>query len=221
MTMPDRLRAARQAASFSSARAAAEALNMRAATYTHHENGTKGFARHAARYAAFFRVSLEWLLTGKGEMRRAAGNAVRKTVKTYGFIGAGARVEMLNSATVEDLPQTIDLPAADEVAALIVRGNSMAPRFRNGEIILYELQPVDPADLIGHYAVVQTQDENDRQIKIVRRAPGQNAWRLESHNDDPQENVPLLAAWRMVGLLMPAKPAEIPPAAKNQRSRRN
>jgi hypothetical protein len=34
-----------------------------------HENGSRGFKKEAERYAKFFRVSFEWLMTGRGEAR--------------------------------------------------------------------------------------------------------------------------------------------------------
>lgn len=63
-----RLREARQAAGFHSAAAAAEAMGIPAPTYASHENGHGGMrADVALRYARKFKVSPEWLLTGRGE----------------------------------------------------------------------------------------------------------------------------------------------------------
>lgn len=71
--MGDRLEQARQAAGFESAADAARALGIPYGTYSVHENGARGFkARSAARYAYFYKVRLEWLLTGHGPMK--AGN---------------------------------------------------------------------------------------------------------------------------------------------------
>ncbi len=69
-TANDRLRQARSA-KYATAVDAAQAMGIKPPTYIQHENGTRGsgsIPRAAAqRYAAFFRVSLDWLLTGKGE----------------------------------------------------------------------------------------------------------------------------------------------------------
>lgn len=63
----DRLRAAREAAGFSSAKEAAEAMDVPVASYIQHENGTRGFkADRAAQYARRFRTTPEWLLLGRG-----------------------------------------------------------------------------------------------------------------------------------------------------------
>lgn len=56
---------------FPTAADAAEAMKVAYPTYAGHENGTRGLTRKAAvRYCGFFRVSLDWLLTGKGVPRK-------------------------------------------------------------------------------------------------------------------------------------------------------
>ena len=64
----ERLRHARIAAGYESASAAAEAMGVAIPTYLGHENGSSGFRTPSAiKYAAKFRVSLEWLETGRGD----------------------------------------------------------------------------------------------------------------------------------------------------------
>lgn len=66
----ERLKRAREDAGYADAVTAAAALGANKFTYGQHENGTRGFKRDtAAAYARRFKVSLEWLLTGKGPMR--------------------------------------------------------------------------------------------------------------------------------------------------------
>ena len=61
----DRLKQARERAGYTSARMAAEAMGVSVASYTQHENGLRGFKDDTAtRYAAFFRVTVEWLIFG-------------------------------------------------------------------------------------------------------------------------------------------------------------
>jgi transcriptional regulator with XRE-family HTH domain len=61
-----RLKIARQLR-YPTARAAAEALGVKYPTYAAHENGSRGVVRAAEHYARRFRVSLDWLLRGKGQ----------------------------------------------------------------------------------------------------------------------------------------------------------
>ena len=74
-TKADRLQIARETAGHTSARQAALSLNWSYTTYAGHENGSRGFDREAQRYAAAFGVSLEWLLTGRGPMKKGQKTA--------------------------------------------------------------------------------------------------------------------------------------------------
>lgn len=66
--MSDRLRAAREAAGYSTAKEAAEAMGAAFSTYIQHENGIRNFpGDRAKRYARFFRTTPEWLLYGRGK----------------------------------------------------------------------------------------------------------------------------------------------------------
>ena len=69
MTRADRLRHARMSAGYRTATDAAAAMGVVVATYVSHEKGGRGLGRAAARYAQFYRVSLDWLVAGKGDPR--------------------------------------------------------------------------------------------------------------------------------------------------------
>jgi phage repressor protein C with HTH and peptisase S24 domain len=193
-----RLIAARLAAGYSSAASAARAMGIGVATYNHHENGTRGFVHDGERYARFFRVSLEWLLTGRGEMKTRR----ERIIPVHGLVGAGASVEMIGDSAAIDPPDEVELPSDGSLAALQVRGESQWPRFLDGEYILFDRMPVDPASQTGRYAIVQTIDGR-RLIKTLRRSRegGDNRWRLESHNAPPEDPVELMGCWRYLGTL--------------------
>lgn len=62
-----RLRAAREAAGFSSARQAAQRMGWSETTYTQHESGTRGLKQSVAEtYAKAFGVDAAWILFGSG-----------------------------------------------------------------------------------------------------------------------------------------------------------
>lgn len=64
----ERLRQARENAGFPHASDAAKRFGWAAPTYSSHENGHRGMTTDAvAKYAAAFRVPVEWLLNGQGE----------------------------------------------------------------------------------------------------------------------------------------------------------
>lgn len=196
MSAHDRLREARIAAGFKSTAEAARALGMMSATLTHHENGTRGFARDAARYAKFFKVSLEWLIDGRGEMRPRRGV---QSVPLMGVVAAGSSVLPIEDAAGDGLIDEITLPEPGKVAALLVKGESMYPRFMEGEIILYDPTPRAPGTMLNHYAVVQTLDGR---VMIKKIQPSRKAdhWRLWSHNA-PEEDAQLLTIYKVLGVL--------------------
>lgn len=68
----ERLQHARALAGYDNPTKAADALGVVRATYYGHENGSRGFLDDAERYAKFFRVSYEWLSTGRGVPRAGA-----------------------------------------------------------------------------------------------------------------------------------------------------
>lgn len=63
-----RLKAVRERSGFSTAKEAAQAMNIAVATYTHHEKATHHLpARRAAEYARFFNTTPEYLLYGRDD----------------------------------------------------------------------------------------------------------------------------------------------------------
>lgn len=80
--MADRLARARKAAGYETQRDAAEALGVREPTYRSHENGGRGFARSVEKYARKFKVRVEWLLSGTGDMK-PGGDTYRESLQDY------------------------------------------------------------------------------------------------------------------------------------------
>ncbi|ATQ67759.1 MULTISPECIES: S24 family peptidase [Methylosinus] len=191
----ERLRQARIAAGYPSATAAAEAMGANKTTYISHENGHAGLSRAGKRYAAFFRVSLDWLLTGKSPMK---GDAM--AIPVTGYVLAG-RVE-LDAADQNNIPDAVYLPLERRLAALIIRGDSQYPRFCDGEFILYDPEPLTPRQLIGQLAIVQALDGRCM-LKIIDEGPQIDTWTLKSHNAPDEKGVKLLSAWRYLGALPP------------------
>ena len=74
----NRLKAARKAAGFSSAKNATIALGISYPTYVAHENGNRGISRYALElYASRFNVTTDWLLSGRKD---AAGNRYKRKI---------------------------------------------------------------------------------------------------------------------------------------------
>lgn len=164
-----RLKRARESAGYASASKAAEALNMKVAAYLHHENGTRGLSRGSdIRYAKFFRVRLEWLLTGVGGMKSEA-EAVEHSpalnppsnvdpvavavprpagmpldLPVYGHAVGGDNGDFaLNGEIVDRVRRPPGLIGNRSAFAVYVRGDSMEPRHYQGDLLYVD--PIRPA----------------------------------------------------------------------------
>lgn len=177
-----RLARARKEAGFDSAADAARALGMTESTYVGHENGFRGYKAHADRYAAFFKVNLEWLWSGRGPMKRAGR---QKTAHAVGYIGAGSEVVPIDDHEIGAGLEEVDIPPGvpDNSVVVIVRGDSMYPRYKDGERLFYIKEERNPAELIGLECVVKLEDGR-MYVKDLERGSG-GRFDLISHNAPP------------------------------------
>lgn len=144
MTTPnERLKEARINAAYPTAAAAARALGKSEATYSAHENGTRGFGSAVAlTYARKFGVSLDWLLAGKTSTamvyERDTTNKRQLNgggLPVIGEVRAGAWLERFSfdQEVTEHVPVNRDVryPDAKQFALRVV-GSSMNKVFENG-----------------------------------------------------------------------------------------
>lgn len=115
MTSPnERLRQIREAR-YKTAVEAAEAIGARPATYIQHENGIRGtgsIPRAAAeRYSKFFRVSLDWLLSGKGDEPDFTSDPTTSDIEQ--MIREVIEAEVTMQTRLSDLPRIV-APALHE-----------------------------------------------------------------------------------------------------------
>lgn len=192
----ERLIEARRAAGYETATRAAQAMGIKAVSYTHHENGTRGLSRSAQRYASFFRVSLDWLLSGKGSMKPKSVPSIDLVM----YVGAGAAIHRIEGDRSDGAIDEVDMPRADRLAAVKVRGDSQYPRYLDGEVILIERDPIDAKAAVNSYAVVELQDGRQL-LKIVRRGTKPGYYRIESHNAAPEDDVKIERAFLVRGSL--------------------
>ncbi len=199
-TPGERLIEIRQARGYASVTDAAMALGMARPTYYQHEAGIRPISRKAAeRYARFFRTTLDWLMLGTGERDRRS-SASEIIIPVLGLVGAGSGAGEIGDTSGYDPPDEITLPGEGFLAALVVIGTSMEPRFHEGERILYDTRPIVPNKLIGKYAVVQALDGR-RMVKILRKGGSENRWNLESYNSPVEKDVKLLGIWQYLGVV--------------------
>ena len=136
----DRLRWAREQAGFESARQFALRHNVGYSTYASHENGDRGIPISRARdYSRILRVTLEWLLTGKGSPKPTFSKDIIP-VSITGYVQAGDWRSNLENDAREEFPSPIQLPRFmvepyTEVEAVKVVGDSMNEIYADGAIL--------------------------------------------------------------------------------------
>lgn len=183
----ERLQKARAEAGFEDATAAADALGVRPPTYYGHENGSRGLGRAAARYAAFFHVSLEWLLTGKGAPRKAkspGSGAQQAMVPLVGYVGAGATTHFFpqDSGHLDEVPAFDG--ASDATVAVEIRGDSLGSFFDRWLVYYDDVRRPVTSDLVNRLCVVGLNDGRIL-IKKIQRSKSRGLYHLISQTEDP------------------------------------
>lgn len=177
---------------------AARAFGWTVSTYLGHENGDRTPSRPTAKkYARAYKVRWEWLLENEGHPRaRPTG-----TTPISGYVGAGAEFVPLSS----DDPGLGHAPLSVEPnsAAVIVRGESMYPRYFDGEYLYYIKDMRDPRDFIGRECIVKLMD-GGMYVKVLRRGSTNKLFNLESWNappiDDQRVEWAAPVTWRREGV---------------------
>lgn len=113
----------------------------------------------------------------------------RITKPAIGYVGAGAEIVPFDDYALGAGLDEVSIPhgAPEDAAVVIVRGDSMYPRYFNGEYLLYTRDLSGPEDLVGQECVVRLTDGR-MFVKVLRRGQRQNRFNLESWNAEPIEN---------------------------------
>lgn len=114
------------------------------ATYYDHETGRNRLNSAAAKYAKAFGVTESWLITGEGETPEPIKLAV------YGYAaGSFDGYNILHHDAMEFIDRPKYLQNIDEAYAVRVRGDSMMPRFFDGDpLFVHPRQAPSPTDAI-------------------------------------------------------------------------
>lgn len=194
----DRLRTAREAAGFETAKAAADAIGIPTATYTQHENATRGLPAGKARlYAKAFSTTPEWLLYGRGPTTaQGAGGPdtlpVTRRIPVRGTVQAGAWSEVgVEEAPVEWTYFEVKEYQRAELFALDVRGASMNLVFPDGCRVICAL-PQEAGVRDGDYVAVRRTRGGLCETTLKQLVVGKDGdILLHPRSTDPNHQAPL------------------------------
>ena len=157
-------------------------------------------------------INAEWLLTGKGEMQTDRINIVHnspyrdigtKAIPIYD-INAAANLQTLFANDSQHVLGEIKIPNAPECdGAIYVRGDSMYPLVKSGDIVSYkQLHDIDNL-ISGEMYVVDFEIESDDflVIKYVKWEEKNRTLRLVSYNQHHQDMIIPAGAVRSIALI--------------------
>jgi hypothetical protein len=177
-TAHERLREAREAAGYPSASAFANAHDLTESAYRHKENGTRQITVADAKlYAKLLSKTLNppitWPYIINGDLPPSEWQA-----SVVGYVGAGEAVFPFDDDHAWDpVPSP---PGKENMRAAVVRGDSMAPVYRDGDILYFAPPEETPTAILGRDCMVQIVN-GPRQIKNLRRGRKRGTYRLYSY----------------------------------------
>lgn len=177
-----RLRSARVAAGYHSAKAAADAHGWNPNTYSSNENGNAPYSFAKAKvYAAAFGVRTDWLYENADELGFVPLQAPPEVVPIIGRVAADAEGAVL-FATGQDIGDLVPIPPGGSRRAVALRivGHSMRGLADDGGLIYFEDQRTPPTpDMLGQIVVVET-DGDEVLVKRLLRGSRAGRYDLES-----------------------------------------
>lgn len=181
--MHERLAWAREKAGYETATDGAHAVGEKVPTYIGHENGTRGFGREkAAKYARRYGVSLEWLLTNRGQPKPQKDTDGSKQIPLVGYVSAGGATTFVDAGELGEVDAPDD--AGPNTVAVEIRGDSLGPLFDRWLVFYDDVRRPVSTDLIGRLCVVGVSDGRVL-IKKLKRSRARGLFHLLSQTEDP------------------------------------
>lgn len=167
MTTPTKLKELRKAAGKSQEQLAHDA-GLSHSQISRYENGKSSvFAPGAEAIAAALKLPSAAELLSDRMLR----------VPLLGYVGAGDKIYPVDDEPVEMVEAP---PGEDGVIAVRVRGTSMNPAYRDGDIVMARGEQLPPDGLIGKDCIVQI-DGGPRLLKRLHRGSEPGLFRLFSY----------------------------------------
>lgn len=118
-------------------------------------------------------------------------------IPVFGYAGAGEKVEIIPSDNHGPMDEVQPLRAEDGFKAVVVRGGSMRPAYRAGDVLFFREDHVPIEQLVGRDCIVLTGDTNCAYVKRIRNGSKKGHYTLLSYDPDidPLQDVKVLKAW--------------------------
>ncbi len=109
-------------------------------------------------------------------------------VPLVGYIGAGGEVILFSDSQMQDLIEAPQEAVEEGAEALIVRGDSMWPVYKNNEVLYYVKQCDYDPSFLGRDCIVELVN-GQRLVKILKRGTLPGTFTLDSYNQPPMEDI--------------------------------
>jgi phage repressor protein C with HTH and peptisase S24 domain len=141
-----------------------------------------------AALAPVLKTTAAWLLEGGAQAQS------RLKVRVVGKIGAGAEImpefEQIPAEGLFEID--VPFPVPEDAIAFEIEGDSMWPRYDDGDVIICWRQSEDAETVVSQEAAIRTHDGR-RYLKRIRRGASFGTYDLESHNAAPIRGITI--AW--------------------------
>ena len=210
-----RLKNARIARGYKTAKSAADAHGWNANSYYSNENGNAPFSfLRAKSYADAFGVRAEWLYDGAGPESDGAATKASSTsevlVPVIGRVGADPEGAVL-FASGQGTGDLVPVPpgGTSKAVALQIVGHSMHGFADEGGLIYFEDQRSLPTqDMLGHVVVVETDTEEVLVKRLLRGSRG-GLYDLESIVGPTRKDCKLRWAAHITAIIPPHQARKI------------
>lgn len=169
-----------------------------------HEKGGVDIARSKwEKYAKIFNCTVAEVM-GLPEESQSFEPQKRLTMAQVGYVGAAQKFypidDHMKGAGLED----IDIPpgGSPHDVAVVVRGDSMLPYYRNGDILYYSSIEAPIDNQLNHVCIVKL-DDDGVYVKLLKKGTQKGKYNLISINDkfEPMLNVGVVWAARIAGVI--------------------
>lgn len=169
------------------------------------ENGGAKSTRHMLALARALEVNPDWLQTGEGDQKVIIPPLTDVVLPNVNWVGRGELVPVMgtvkggkdgfvewNGEVIDRVPRPPFLANAKDGYALFVTGDSMAPRYEQGEIVyIHPGKPVGPGDFV----VVQLRaHDGSPPGALVKRLVRRNGESVILQQFNPEKRITIPAA---------------------------